>query len=456
MVAPKFHFWKEFGAGKKRRIPFYKHWWDQYRKNVARDKVADFTIPVSQLPPGARVLDAEDFMNGHISAMPDELIKSKGEKVLYDHPWPYDATLDPIKNQKPIHCYTISTRFFTPRLDCLALTNTLLETDQLKAKPPIEITEEQLDTARRLHDWSMKGDGVLTRLPRIVEWPRVNYKFPKRYGISDERKEVNIMCSLFDLTQVLLSQHYSQQKDIEKLDELLQRRSVAYPHCQVPYQRQDRVLNLDLCVDSMSISDQPLPLIDCEPHLTKERDPINIHPRTWKSLVEQSRQYSPAWSFTMPRNSYPHTIQLAARIARKHRDSDEMLARSMVHAFGLTSQYARLRAYEKRLAVDTDESKQASVILQDPLSICEVNDKDLLDQPIVVQTIGFELPLENFHFMRYQLNTVNFDDSNGTRIKNQAWYSGPIKDLGEALRYYLDFQNSASQTELKLINKVAA
>lgn len=437
MVAPRFHYWKEFGAGRKRRIPFYKHWWYKYRQ-AERNEVANHTLPVNQLPPGSRILDAQDFMNGHIGAMPDELIKLKEESFVYDHPWPFNVQLDPVKNQRPIHHYTISTRFFTPRLDCLALTNTLIETDQLKANPPFELTGEQFDTIQRLHDWATTGDSVLVRLPKQIEWPRVDQRPRNKYGITDERKEVGIMCSLLDYTQSLLAQHYSRQKDTDRLEQLLHRRSLAFPQCQVPYQRQDRMLNLNLCIDSMSISNKPLPQIDSQPQVTKERDPTDISPRSWRSIVEKTRQYDPTWSFTMPRNSYPHTIQLAARIERKFRDPDEMLARSIIHAFGLTSQYARLRAHEKRLAVDSSDSKQASVVLQDPLSISEVNDRDLLDQPIVLQTIGLELPSEKFHFMRYQLNTLKFDDSNSARMKNQAWYSGPV-DLNDAVHYYLDF-----------------
>ena len=186
-----------------------------------------------------------------------------------------------------------------------------------------------------------------------------------------------------------------------------------------------------------------MPLIEANPMETCAKEPISIHPRSWRSTLEVSKRYTPEWSFTLPRDVHLHTIQLASRINRDHRSDDEMLARSVVHAFGLTSQFARLRSFENnRLNLKLSESGvSGTCVLNDPLSVREANDKDLLEQPIVLQTISYDKPLGNFYFMRYQLNTLKFDDSNPRRVKNQAWHSGPISDLTQVLRFYLDFHH---------------
>lgn len=437
---PRFHFWKHFGAGKKRRIPFYKHWWHSWRNIIWRRPINDQTLSAQQLPPNSRILNAEDFMQGPIDALPDEIIKMKNEKVVYDHPWPFNVKLDPIKNQELMYNYSIDTRFYFPRQDCQVLSNTIVDADKLEANCPIELTDEHLNAIKRQYEWATKNDSVLVRLPRKREWPKVNLKPLASYGISKERQEMNVMNSLNDFSQTLLAQHHKKQRNLDELNELLSRRSIAFPRCQVPFERDNKKINLDLTIDFLSIGDSPIKVINPNPESTRGKEPIDIHPRTWRSLIELTRNYQPNWCFSLPKNSYLHTIQLASRIIRDHRDEDEMLARSIIHAHGLTSQYARLRNYEKNEINRSGESKHSSTVLQDPLEFSRVSDEDLLERPIVLQTIGFELPLGNFHFMKYQLNTTKFDDSNRNRVKNQAWYSGPINDLREALRFYLDFQ----------------
>lgn len=450
---PKFHYWKHFGAGKKRRIPFYKQWWNYWRNTIWRKPINDQTLSIQQLPPGSRILDAEDFMQGPIDALPDEIIRMKNEKIVYDHPWPFNVKLDSVKNQELMYNYTIESRFYFPRLDCQILSNTIIETDKLEAKCPIEITDEHLDVLQRQYDWSTKNDSVLVRLPRKREWPKINLKPKSKYGLTKERQEMNVMSSLNDFSQTLLAQHYSKQQNLDELKELLSRRSIAFPYCQVPFERDNKKINLDLTIDFLSIGDSPIELINPHPENTKLKEPVDIHPRSWRSLIEQTRNYEPNWCFSLPRNSHLHTIQLASRIKRDHRDEDEMLARSIIHAHGLTSQYARLRNYEQSEINRSEDSKHSSIVLQDPLKFSRGHDEDLLERPIVLQTIAFELPLGNFHFMKYQLNTTEFDDSNKNRVKNQAWYSGPIRDLREALSFYLDFQGQRLETIARISSK---
>lgn len=440
-LPPKFLYWKEFGAGKKRRIPYTKQWWDIWRYEIGRKKVIDHTLPLHMLPPNSRLMDAEDFMTGPIDALPDELLRMKNDNTLIDHPWPYNIKLDPKKNQELQYTYTIDTRFYIPRDDCLVLTNTVLETDKLKAMPPFEPTDEHINTINRQYEWATKGDTVLVRQPKARQFPRINLKPQAKFGVSKERQETSIMSSFDDYSQNLVAQYYHKLQNREQLSEILDRKTIAFPHCLVPLERDSRKINLQLCIDIMSLSRQPLPQINLNPHNTVDKNIPNIKPRTWRSILEQTRNYEPNWSFTLPRNSFLNTIHLASRIIRVHRNTDEMLARSIMHAYGLGNQYARLKCYENKvLASKFDESKQASAILQNPMdeeTVRQNDRKEFLEKPIVLQAIGFELPMGNFHFTRYQLNTTNLSG----QIKNQAWYSGPISDLTEALRYYLDFQS---------------
>lgn len=414
--------------------------------------MADHTLSLDKLPAGSRIMEAEDFMEGHIDALPDEILRKKSENVVYDHPWPYNVQLDTQKHQPQIHYYDMEKRFFVPREDGLVLTNTVLETDKLEARPPVEPTGEHMDHVQRLYDWALEKDSVLIKLPRKRIWPKMNIKPHATRGIAKERKEFNVLNMMFDYSQGLITKHYNEMKDQQRVGDILGRRTVSFPHCHAPFERENRVLSLELTIDSMSIGKSPLPLIDTNPRETCNMEPLDISPRSWRSILEQTRFYQPVYSFTLPRNAHLHTILLASRIKRDYRDPDEMLARSLVHAFALSSQVARLRAYEQSAEIKrTDNSNGvASCILEDPLAVRQVNDKDLLDQPIVVQTIGYEHPNENFYFTRYQLNSLKFDDKNPRRVKNQAWHSGPISDLTQALRYYLDF-HSFDETIAKLM-----
>lgn len=466
-LPPKFRYWKEFGAGKQKRMPYYKQWWYIWRYKVLPKKVADHTLKPETLPPGARVMEAADFLEGHIDAMPDEIRQRKTEKIVHDHPWPFNVQLDPIRKQQPIHNYTIDTRFFVPREDCQVLTNTLLETERMGANPPFEPNKEDLSTIERQFKWATEQDAVMKGLPRKREMPRLDQKPKSRtYGVPCERKEYNMMSSMSDFSQTLLAQYYHNQNDTTRLNEILARRSLSFPQCQTPFIRQSSKLNLDLCLDMMSLNQKPLPAINANPENTKERQPASIKPRGWKSLVEQTRQYEPDWSFTLPRNSHPHTIQVAHRIVREYKHSDEMLPRLMIHSFGLASQFARFREFtnetqreeenmSRREIVHTSEEKRFSppqkiysIIMEDPLSVINVDKQECLPEPVVLQAIGFDVRQGNFFFLRYQLNTLNFDDKNDSRIKNQAWYSGPIGDLSEALRYYIDFQAFDDATKM--------
>lgn len=443
-LPPKFHFWKDFGAGKKKRMPVYKWWHDHYRGKIEREKPDDYTLKPEQLPPGSRLMDAKDFMQGHIDLMPDELIKLRDEgKELWDHPWPFNVRLDPIKSQDLVHHYNLETRFYVPREDCLVLTNTILETDSMQANPPFEMNPEQVEIARRHLNWAMQGDSILAKKPRRRQMPRIDQKPRRDIGIHKHRSEMNTMSSLSDITQLVLAQHLQQTGDKSMLDDLFMRQSLCFPKCNVPLRRSDRLMNLDLCIDSLSLSNEPLPVINSKLEETKSKAAVDIKPRSWKSILEKTRSYSPDWSFSLPTKSNLHTIQLCSRIRRDYRDPDEMFARAVVHSFGLAYQFGRFKEYAKLLQSHQDghSSKQGSVILQNPLNHQELQHKNALERPIVLQAIAFDQFQNLFHFLRYQLNTTSFDDQDESRLKNQVWYSGPVEDLEQVLRYYLDFQS---------------
>ena len=451
-----FRYWKHFGAGLQKRQPNFKMWRHVWIADIARRKIPDHTLPLDMLPPGSRLMEAEDLLEGHIDDMPAQLLEKKhANKLVYDHPWPYNVQLDPVNSQEQFHCYNWESRFYTPRDDCQVLTNTIIETDLLEAHPPLEPSAEHIDYIKRQYQWATKDDSVLVRLPldRAPQWPKMNIRPRASYGLTKDRIETNIMNTMASYAQTVLAKYYHEQADREKLDEILTNRSLAYPHCSVPFERDNnRKIHMDLLIDSIMIGKKSLPLINAQPDDTRQREPIDIKPRTWRSLLPQSKNYSPSWSFTLPQHANLHTIQISSRIKRKHRDADEMLARSMVHAFGLASQYARLQAVYKDSIDSGSIDNHASNVLQDPLSIRQVNHKDLLDQPVVLQTIGYDHILGSFLFMRYQLNTLNFDDNNPARIKNQAWHSGPISDLEQAFRYYLDFLTFDSSMVTRMIS----
>lgn len=414
---PIFRHWKEFGAGKdlKKRQKYFIQWQYIWNAFIRRMKIADKTLPVDKLPPGARVLDAEDFLCGHIDDMPEKLMRIKsGEKVIYDHPWPYNVRLDTVTKQEPIHYYTIDTRFFFPSQDIQNLTNTIIETDSMEAQPPIEPQAQDIDQIQNKIHWAVAKDSVLVRLPKKREFPKINIKPKAEYGITDERAETHVLKSLAHHSQAILSHHKFHNGG--QFNEYLKLSSLSFPHCRVLLERESQKIGFDLCIDHMTLGRDPLPVINSSPEDTKSKELANIRPRTWKSIIEKTRFYNNDWSFKFPSGAHPRTIYLAARIKRELPD-EEMLSRNIMHAYGLTSQLARMRQQEL---------------------------------PITLQVISYKLmPKRTFFFTRFQLNTLDFGN-----IKNQAWHSGPIEDVSAAFRYFLDFENIDREESRKQIASI--
>jgi len=414
---PVFRFWKEFGEGKtlKKRQGYLPQWNYKWNFFVRRMEIADKTIPQEKLPPSSIVMDASDFMVGHIDALPEKLMKIKsGEKVVYDHPWPYNFVEDPMKNQEPIYHYTIDTRLFSPSEDVQHFTNTLIETDRMKAYPPLAPTDKDFDQLQRKIDWALHKDSVLVRLPGRREFPKINMRPNARYGITDERAESNLLKSVAHYSQTVLANHSFHDK--EKFNQYLKLLVLSYPHCKVLFERDSHKIGLDLFIDHMTVANDPIPPINPSPDSTISKELSDIRPRSWRSVIEKRRFYENEWSFKFPHGSFPRTIYLASRIKRDL-PNEEMMSRNIIHAYGLTRQLATLKEYKL---------------------------------PISLQVISYKLlPVKTFFFTRFQLNTLDFSG-----VKNQAWHSGPIEDVEEAFLYFLDFENVDSKVDDKMLTAI--
>ena len=308
-------------------------------------------------------------------------------------------------------------RFFNPKEDIENFTHTIIETESMLPNPPFEPQADHIDQMQRSIDWALSRDSVLVRLPRKREFPKVNIKPRAKYGIHSERAERNVLKSMASYSQEVLSRQTLEDKG--KFEGYLNLNSLSYPQCRLLLERDSHHIGLNLFIDHMTVSRDPLPIINPSPVETELKRITDIHPRTWRSLLEKTNNYSNDWSFKFPPRLHPRTIYLSARIKRDLPD-EEMLARNVAHAFGLTNQLARHCSHEL---------------------------------PIVLQVISYRSqPKEAFFFTRYQLNTLEFG-----AMKNQAWHSGPVEDRSLAFSYFLDFENlDTSETFKELIRKKAA
>lgn len=402
---PRFRFWKEWGAGKRRRIPYFKHWWNSW-KHFEMKEWPDHTINPSLLPANARIFNAQELMKLPVALMPDTIIQRKEDPVVYSYPWPFNVEQE-VKLQPAYH-YSNSTIFFKPLVDPQVLTNTILEQSKLRARTKVKVSDQELALINNNYRWIMRDDSCLSRLPLRMQFPFFNRRPVRDVGRPREQKETHMLNMLNDVSQTLASKYYNEVEDDDSISRLLDKRSIPFPNCQVPINRDDLLIHLDLTVENLTISSKPLGVVNKSPEKTEDIELVSIKPRSWKSLMEQSCDYDTDTTFTVPPGSYPNLVQLAARINRTYK-SNELMARLMVHLHGVGLQFARQNTFDK---------------------------------PLVLNGCAFDAQKENFHFMKYQLNTLDYSG-----IKNQAWYSGSIKSIDKALKYYLSFHTEITTEE---------
>lgn len=413
---PKFHFWKDFGAGfRRRRYPFHKYWNNYWKRSILNAKIRDERLQPDQLPENARVVKAEDLVNIQLP--------ETSNVEFYNHPWPFNIEEDHVEKRPKVYAYNHLTRFYRPEKDALTLTNTLMEPSlDVPCNPHLDLLTHELEIVNKRYLWSIKEDSSLFRLPRSKEYPRIDQRPRAKFGIPENRAELNVLTTLDDFVGTLIAQRC--QKINADLDNLISRRSISYPNSVVPLERDGHTINLCLSNDLVSLSKTPIPLMNQTPEVTLERPLVSIHPRSWRSILDETNQYYDNYKFRLPVDSHIHTLMLASRNLRILSEF-ESFAQSLMHAYGMATQMARLYKNAGPFVKRSPHSLLTS----------EINNLDQLEKPICLQTIVYNVKTESFHFTRFQLNSIKLDSN----IKNQAWYSGPITNFEEVLKFWIDF-----------------
>jgi hypothetical protein len=287
-------------------------------------------------------------------------------------------------------------------------TNTILESDEQmpesisSLKSNLEIDEQSIDLIDRRIKWSKSSDGMLRKLPLDREFPYLNDKPPRVWGVPINRKENTFLRTLYDLSQIFVSKHFG----------FIETFKISYPYCVVPFERNDRLIVFDLETEFITTAKlrNCLPLFSTTPLVTIDKPLASIEPLSWTTCFVEKNFYPTDWSFKIPPNNNIHTVFLTHNNLRAL-ENDNFVGRAIFYCYGYAISQARL------------------------LYGNDINNKELPD-PIPIQCVYVNPKDFSMGFVCFQLNTTSFDSS----LKNQVWINGPLLDIEDIMKNFIAFQ----------------
>lgn len=340
--------------------------------------------------------------------------------------------LDPTYREVPALIFERDIPLYEGYKGAVNFTNTIIEDDIrmphrfTEIEDAVTVPKSFLEILDRRLIWCNRGDGIIQKLPRVREFPRLNFCGRVQVGIHPIRKEMNILRAFYDVSDQFVSNQY----------EFIDRRKVAAPYCVVPFLRDGKRIILNLKSDFVTTSngaarfsveatqvasqqdiaksrDIPnsfaLPRSftdDTDSTLTK--DLINIHPVDWRINFNAEHFYDEDFDFAIPKTSSVHTIYFCNNNFGIRAPRDRMMkGKAAMFAYGFAVAQAR-RLYGNDKQFDD-----------------EIN-YTVLPEPVSVQAVWYNHGKQNLGIVGFQLNTLSFD----SKLKNQIWFDGPY-DVNE-------------------------
>ena len=315
---------------------------------------------------------------------------------------------DPAYQSRAALVFTRHRKLLDPLNQSLFFSNAVLEGDQQlpesieRIMSNVEVDPNYADLLQRQLKWSTEGDSTLRKLPIDRVFPALDQRPPRVWGTPEARKELNYLRTLEDSTQIHLSKLFG-FTDIYK---------ISYPYCVVPYERENKLIVLDLETNFITVTkrEESLGLFSTTPLMTIDKPLASIEPLSWTTCFLENNIYPTDYSFQMPANHNIHTIYFTHNQLRKL-ETSSLVGRAIIYCYGYTTAMARLAFGE------------------------EINGKEIPD-PIPIQCIFINPKDFSLSFLCFQLNTTSFNSS----LKNQVWIKSDVTDLNEVIKHMISFQ----------------
>ena len=266
----------------------------------------------------------------------------------------------------------------------------------------LEIEENFIELMRRRLEWCLSSDSSLRKLPSDRQFPYLDQKPPRVWGITSNRKESNYLRTLYDLSQLLAS----------KLFGFIDLKKISHPYCVVPFERNEKLIVYDLETDFITVSksDNNLSLFSTTPLITIDKPLASIEPLSWTTCFWEKNIYPTDYSFKLADNHSIQTLYFTHNLLRKV-DNTSLVGRAINYCYGYATAVAR-HTYGD-----------------------DINNKELTD-PIPIQCVFINPGDFSLGFICFQLNTTSFDSS----LKNQVWIKSDVLDLKQVIQHFLAFQ----------------
>ena len=198
-------------------------------------------------------------------------------------------------------------------------TNTVLEADNTLPSPIVDleknitISDDYIKLLSRKLTWAHEEDGLLRKLPKSYEFPKLNKPLRREFGVPVYRKAFNSLLSFYDTCDLFIANNFY----------FNDRRKIFFPSCLIAFEREGQHIIQNLQCDFITIShrnkddssilfpstDVLLPFSSL-PSSTINRSLESIHPCNWEICFDKSHFYKENYNLAIPNTSQIHTIYL--------------------------------------------------------------------------------------------------------------------------------------------------
>lgn len=379
-----------------------------------------------ELPPNTVVHDANELAKV-------QLYHTDVPEVKIGNPYPFTEKIipgslnDPRYKSQVALCYNSRFTLYEGIKGVNHFTHSVVEEEPLPSclqgiEDNLKIEEKFENLLDRRLNHALTGDSSMILMPRLKDFPRLNFIKPRQTGIHPFRRDTSVLKAYCETSNMMLSSSYGLNKC----------HIIDWPACVVPFRREDMLCILDLKADfvtacrsvspieeflktqksnesglpnglKVDLTPQELMPFSSDPETTIHRELPAIDPVDWRINFEETARYSTQYCYSIPRPFNVSTIFLSNNNVNPKPQPDRMVfARGILFCYGYLAARARLMQ-----ALGVEEMGQAS--------------QTTLSTPLAIQLAFFNASKNNIGFISFQLNTTSFN----TPVKNQVWLDGP-------------------------------
>ena len=320
-------------------------------------------------------------------------------------------------------------------------TNSIVEGEALPSslqqiEDSLQIEEKFKNLLERRLNHALTGDSSMILMPRLKDFPRLNFVKSREVGIHPYRRDTSVLKAFCETSNMLVSSLYGLNKAHQ----------VDWPACVVPFQRDDMLCILNLKADFVTtcrsvdqsvaslkthepdqqgqsaglkvhLNTQELMPFSSDHESTVSRDLPAIDPVDWRINFEETARYPTDYCYSIPRPFHVSNIFLSNNNTNPKPQPDRMVfGRGMLFCYGYLVARARLMEGLRLQEMGPENQK-------------------ILSRPLATQLAFFNSTKNNIGFISFQLNTTSFNSS----MKNQVWLDGPysIDDRQLLLRKFV-------------------